>query len=166
MKLLFNFRTLLFCVLSLSLISWDRASKELAKEYLRDRPARSYFHDGLRLEYVENTGAAMSLGDGLSPHLGFWLLGIVPLVVLLGLFGYVIVHSRSIGFYRLVAFSLIFAGGMGNILDRLLFDRHVTDFMNVGVFSLRSGIFNFADVWITAGAVWMLVGARFWRRAD
>lgn len=159
MKLLLNFRILLFCALSLSLISWDRASKGLAREWLRDRPARSYFHDVFRLEYVENTGAAMSLGNGLDPRISFWVLGIVPLAVLLGLFGYVIVHADAIRPWRLAAFSLIFAGGMGNILDRLLFDRHVTDFMNVGVQSLRSGIFNFADVWITAGALCMTAGS-------
>jgi len=159
MKFLFNFRILLFCGLSLSLISWDRASKDLAREYLRHRPAHSYFHDSFRLEYVENTGAAMSLGDGLDPRVSFWVLGIGPLAVLLGLFGYVIVHARTILPSKLAAFSLIFAGGMGNILDRLLFDRHVTDFMNVGFLSLRSGIFNFADVWITTGAVWMAAGS-------
>jgi len=150
-------RTLLFCLLSLSLISWDQASKDLAKKYLRNQPARTFFHNSFRLEYVENTGAAMSMGDNLPPHINFWLLGILPLAVLLTLFGYVIVHTRTIRPPRLMALSLIFAGGMGNILDRLLFDRHVTDFMNVGLHSLRPGIFNFADVWITTGTVWILI---------
>jgi signal peptidase II len=157
MKSSFNSRILFFCLLSLSLISWDRASKDLAKEYLRNRPPRSFLHDGFRLEYVENTGAAMSMGDSLDPRLSFWLLGILPMAVLSGMFAYVIVRIRTIRPAKLMALSLIFAGGMGNILDRLLFDRHVTDFMNVGIFSLRSGIFNFADVWITAGALWMII---------
>jgi signal peptidase II len=148
-------RIFLFCLLSLSLISWDQASKSLAKEYLRNKTAHSFLHNTFRLEYVENAGAAMSMGDDLSPVAGFWLLGILPLTVLMTLFGYMIVHARTIRPSRLMALSLIFAGGMGNILDRLLFDRHVTDFMNVGISSLRSGIFNFADVWITAGVIWL-----------
>jgi signal peptidase II len=156
---------LLFCALSLSLISWDRASKDLAKAFLREKPARSYLHNSFRLEYAENTGAAMSLGDGLDPRVSFWVLGILPLVVMAGMCGYVIVHARTMRPSRLMAFSLIIAGGIGNIGDRLLFDRHVTDFMNVGLFGLRSGIFNFADVWITAGALWMAVGQSSFRRS-
>ena len=144
-------------MLSLSLISWDRVSKDFAKEHLRDQPARSYLHDIFRLEYVENTGAAMSLADDLSRQASFWLLGILPLAALVGLFVYVVANARDIRTSRLVALTLIFAGGMGNILDRLLFDRHVSDFMNVGLLAVRSGVFNFADLWITAGALWIVV---------
>lgn len=146
-----------FCLLSLSLISWDKVSKDLAKSHLRDQPARSYLDGFFRLEYVENTGAAMSMADDLSPKVSFWLLGILPLTVLLGLLAYVIQHVQEMRVSRMVAFSLIFAGGMGNILDRLLFDRHVTDFMNVGIQNIRSGIFNFADLWITTGVVCLLI---------
>jgi signal peptidase II len=157
MKSLINPRILLFCALSLSLISWDRVSKDLAKEYLRNKPARTFLHDSFRLEYAENTGAAMSLADNLSPQLSLWLLGILPLTILMGLFAYMVVHSRDIRTSRLMSLTLIFAGGIGNILDRLLFDRHVTDFMNVELPILRSGIFNFADLWITAGVAWLAV---------
>jgi signal peptidase II len=149
----------LFCVLSLSLISWDKVSKNLAKAHLRDQPMRSYMDDTFRLLYVENTGAAMSFADGLNPKASFWLLGVLPLAVLAGVLVYVIVHAREMRVARMVAFSLIFAGGMGNILDRLFFDRHVTDFMNIGVQDFRSGVFNFADLWITTGVICLL----FWR---
>jgi signal peptidase II len=150
-------RLLLIGAFFLSLVSWDRMSKGLARDHLRNQPARSFFHNTLRLEYVENTGAAMSLADGLSPRTSFWLLGMLPLVALLGLLAYMFARARDIRSSRLVALTLIVAGGMGNILDRLLFDRHVTDFINVGLPVLRMGIFNFADVWITVGAVWVIV---------
>jgi len=70
---------------------------------------------------------------------------------------YIAAHSRDIRTSILMSLTLIFAGGIGNILDRLLFDRHVTDFMNIGLPILRSGIFNFADLWITAGVAWLAV---------
>ena len=54
---------------------------------------------------------------------------------------------------KMSAFALIIAGGLGNIIDRLLFDRHVSDFMNIGIQNIRTGIFNFADVCVTAGAI-------------
>ena len=127
----------------------------MAKEYLRNKPDQTFLHDSFRLEYVENTGAAMSMGDNLSPQLSFWFLGILPLTVLIGLLAYITVRSRDIRTPRLMALALIFSGGMGNILDRFLFDRHVTDFMSVGIQSLRSAVFNFADLWITIGVVWV-----------
>jgi signal peptidase II len=152
----------LFCLLSLSLVSWDQVTKDLAKAHLRDKPAQSYLHDTFRLEYVENTGAAMSMADDLSPGASFWLLSILPLVVLLGLFTYIIRYIREIRTARMIGLCLIFAGGIGNIMDRLVFDRHVTDFMNIGVRNLRTGIFNFADLWITAGVVSLLVWRGGW----
>jgi signal peptidase II len=150
----------LFCLLSLSLISWDKVSKNLARVHLRDQGVRSYLDDTFRLQYIENTGAAMSFADNLNPRLGFWLLGVLPLVILLGLFIYVVLNVHEMRAARMVGFSLIFAGGMGNILDRLIFDRHVTDFMNIGIMNFRTGIFNFADLWITAGVVCLLLVRR------
>jgi signal peptidase II len=54
---------------------------------------------------------------------------------------------------KLFSFALIISGGMGNIIDRILFDRHVTDFMILDVQGVHTGIFNFADVCVTAGAI-------------
>jgi signal peptidase II len=156
-------KILLFCFCSLMLISWDRTSKELAKEHLKDKEPISYFHNTVRLEYVENTGAAMSLGDNLSRTASFWLLSILPLAFLLGMFVYTIKKSNELDLLTLSAIALVFAGGMGNIIDRLLFDRHVTDFMNIGFGNLRTGIFNFADICVTSGAIIFLV---FYKRTS
>ena len=93
----------------------------------------------------------MNLGDRLSKTAGFWLLGILPMIFLLIIFIYAIKRSNKLSFLQMLPFALIFAGGMGNIIDRLLFDRHVPDFMNVGFNNIRTGIFNFADVWVTIG---------------
>jgi signal peptidase II len=106
---------------------------------------------------VENTGAALSLGDDLPRNVSFWLLSVVPLMLLLGLFIYVIMHLGSFRFLKLLSFSMIIAGGLGNIIDRLLYDRHVTDFMNMGISSLRTGIFNVADIYVTAGVIGLLI---------
>ena len=163
MKLIFLKRWLkitLFCISSLSLISWDRVTKDIAKEHLKDKAAYSYFHDSFRLQYVENTGAAMSMADDLPKIASFWILGIIPLLFLIGFFVYTIQCTGKMPLLKLFAFSLIFAGGIGNIIDRLFFDRHVTDFMNLGINNIRTGIFNFADVWITAGIIYLLIFSR------
>src|SRR5450432_4039572 len=94
----------LFCFSSLSLISWDRVTKDLAKEHLRDKAEYSYFHDSFRLQYVENTGAAMSFADSLPKTASFWLLGIIPLAFLIMLLVYSIQRSRKMSFGKVFAF--------------------------------------------------------------
>lgn len=153
-------RILLFCFTSLVFVGCDRITKNLAKEHLMYREPISYFHNTVRLEYVENTGAALSLGDQLSKPLSFWLLSIIPLIFLLILFIYVIGKMRELSPLKMLSFSMIIAGGLGNIIDRIMFDRHVTDFMNVGIQNLRTGIFNFADVCVTAGVIGLLISYR------
>jgi signal peptidase II len=120
----------------------------------------SYFHNTVRLEYVENTGAALSLGDQLSKPVSFWLLSVIPLVCLLVLAGYVLAKIHTYNSLKLFSFALIIAGGLGNIIDRLLFDRHVTDFLNVGISNFRTGIFNVADMCVTAGVIGLLLSLR------
>ncbi len=150
-------KVLLFCFAAVVFIGCDRITKNLAKEHLMYREPISYFHNTVRLEYVENTGAALSLGDQLSKPVSFWLLSIVPLIFLLILFGYTVKNVKIFSPLRMLALSLIIAGGLGNIIDRLLYDRHVTDFMNVGISNLRTGIFNVADMCVTAGVIAFLV---------
>jgi signal peptidase II len=150
-------KVLLFCFTSVVFIGCDRITKDLAKEHLMYREPISYFHNTVRLEYVENTGAALSLGDQLSKPVSFWLLSIMPLIFLTVLFGYAIRNIRKLSQLKLLSLSLIIAGGAGNIIDRILYDRHVTDFMNIGIQNLRTGIFNFADVCVTAGVIGFLL---------
>ncbi|MCW3087614.1 MAG: lspA [Sediminibacterium sp.] len=146
-------KILLFCLSTLLLIGCDRVTKELAREHLKNKASVSYFHNTVRLVYAENTGAALSMGDELSRTASFWLLSIFPLLFLLGLGYYTISHSREWPFRKIFTFALIIAGGLGNIFDRLLYDRHVTDFMIISIRPVQTGIFNFADVCVTIGAI-------------
>ena len=158
-------KILLFCLLSVALIGVDRLTKNLAKEYLQNREPLSYLHDTVRLGYAENTGAFLSFGADWPPAVSFWVFGIVPLLLLAGFFVYCIKKAKEISFARLLPFALIFSGGTGNIVDRLLYNRHVTDFMNVGIDNLRTGIFNVADMCVTT-AVIILVFQSFKKDKD
>ncbi|HTI07055.1 MAG TPA: signal peptidase II [Puia sp.] len=148
------YKIILFCVLAFTFIGCDRVTKTLAKEQLMNRGVTiSYFHDVFRLEYIENTGAALGFGENLSEAASFWLLSIFPLTCLLALFVYTVRRSNEMSLSKVCCLALIFAGGVGNIIDRIFFDRHVTDFMNIGILDLRTAIFNFADVYITIGVI-------------
>lgn len=149
-------KILYFCLLSIALVGADRITKVWAKEYLQNREHLSYLGDTVRLGYAENTGAFLSFGADWPEQVSFWVFGIVPLLLLIGFFIYCIVKAKTLSFSRLLPFALIFAGGTGNIVDRLMYNRHVTDFLNVGIGSLRTGIFNVADMCVSAAVIILL----------
>jgi len=150
-------KILLFCVSALVFIGCDRVTKDLAKEHLMNKAPVSYFHNTFRLVYTENTGAAMGFADDLPKAAGFWLLSMLPLAFLVALSLYVIKYSKQMSVGKIFSFALIMGGGLGNIIDRILFDRHVSDFMNLGIGNIQTGIFNFADVCVTAGAIGLIL---------
>jgi signal peptidase II len=141
---------LLAIVLILTTIGCDRVTKHLATERLAAAERQSYMGDVFRLEYAENTGAFLSLGSTLPDRLRT---GLLTYGVALGLIvvAIVAVKKRWSG-VPLAGAALIWAGGASNLVDRA-FRGSVVDFMNLGVGSLRTGIFNVADIAILAGAV-------------
>jgi len=147
----------LFCALSVLFIGCDQVTKQIVKEKLVEGVSTSYLHDTVRLIYVQNTGAMLNLGDSLPPRLSFWLLSILPLILLFALFIYSLRNAGTMKPFQLLCFCLIFAGGIGNIIDRIAFDRHVTDFLNVGLGNVRTGIFNVADLCVTTGVIALLL---------
>ncbi len=149
-----------FCFLSILFIGCDRVTKELAKTHLKGKESISYFNDSFRLQYAENTGAALGLGDDLPRAANFLLLSMLPLLLLIALIFYVFRNAENIRIGKLMSFCLIVAGGIGNIIDRIVYDRHVADFMNAGINDFRTGIFNFADVCVSAGAIGLILFSR------
>src|SRR5882757_756924 len=100
-------KVLLFCVSCTLFIGCDRVTKVMAKDHLMYSEPISYFHDTFRLEYIENTGAALSMGDSLPKAASFWLLSIFPLAILMGVFAFVMTRLSSMSRFMLFSFSLI-----------------------------------------------------------
>jgi signal peptidase II len=130
-------------------IGCDRVTKHIAATTLADTPGRSFLADTLRLEYAENTGAFLSLGADWPRPIRTAVFG-VSNAVLLVVVAVVAVRGRWPRM-ALLGMALFVAGGASNLLDRVAYGM-VIDFMNVGVGSLRTGIFNVADVAIMLGA--------------
>lgn len=143
-------RDLLIILLLVGCVGCDQLTKDVAQKYLAFEPPRSWFHDTVRLEYAENTGAFLSLGSGFSEGLRVILFQVFPALWLVGLALFLFVANQMPPLSA-TAWSLVLSGGIGNLLDRLLHDGRVIDFMNVGIGSLRTGIFNVADLCITIG---------------
>lgn len=147
---MFRSRRLLLAVLLVACIGCDQVSKSIAEKAMAGRPAISLLHDTVRLQHVKNQGAFLGLGAQLPDGARFWLLTILTGAVVVGLLG--LLWTRRLPRGRFLGLTLIAAGGVGNLIDRVLQDGLVTDFLNVGIGPVRTGIFNVADVAIMAGA--------------
>jgi signal peptidase II len=141
--------TLLCCV------GCDQMSKSAARFLLASGDAQSYLGDSLRLQLVENPGSFLSLGASLPEHFRFALFTAAVAALLIGLVA-ASLFARRLQPWRVVALALVAGGGISNLIDRLLYNGRVTDFLNVGIGGLRTGIFNVADMAIMAGALLLL----------
>ena len=132
-------------------VACDQVTKIGARKYLEGEGTTSYLGDTFRLTYIENHGAFLGLGSSLPE---FWRTMIFVVFVTAMLIGVVVwtIRTPKVSTLALVSLSLVVGGGVGNLIDRVLFDGGVTDFLNIGIGSLRTGIFNVADVWIMLGA--------------
>lgn len=155
-------RLFLLAVIFTLCVGCDQVSKSYASTHLKHAPAKSYLADTLRIQYAENRGAFLSLAGDLPRHVRLWLLTYCNGLVLVGV-GVYLVSSRNLDRLTFVALALILAGGIGNLIDRVMLDGIVVDFLNLGFadqelfgIPLRTGIFNVADMAITAGFCMLL----------
>ena len=102
----------------------------------------------IRIIHVYNTGAAFSLGSGMSPSLRGIVLGILPVIVILIILR-VYFKSRDLSLLQRWCIAGIVGGGVGNLIDRFLRPEGVVDFIDVKVFGFlgfeRWPTFNVAD---------------------
>lgn len=151
----------LLAFLLLSCVGCDQVSKVAANQWLLGEPVRSYLGDTFRLLYTENTGAFLGMGSAWPGIVRWGLFTLFSGAAVLVALVWVLRHVHQTGSFRpygqTVGAALLAAGGIGNLIDRVLRDGAVIDFMNVGLGSLRTGIFNVADVQIMAGVgLWLL----------
>ena len=153
-------RLLLLLVAGGAIVGVDRWTKILASANLPGTGVHDYLGGCLLIAYAENTGAFLSLGAEMSPALRFVAFVVVVGLVLLGVLA-VYLGRRHLDRFTAVALALILAGGGSNLYDRIAYDGVVVDFLNVGLGPVRTGMFNVADMAITAGVILIaLLGIR------
>lgn len=105
----------------------------------------------LHFEYAENPGAFLSLGAKIEPQLRTNFFIIFSSILLACLLIYILYDIAKKPSLVTLAFTLYFAGGLGNLIDRFMHDGHVIDFMIMRVGGLHTGIFNVADMLLILG---------------
>jgi signal peptidase II len=141
-------RRVALLVLVATTVGCDRVSKHFASRELAGEPRQSFLADTVRLEYTENTGAFLSFGDSWHPVARIGVFTIGTGLILCGMV--VAAFKFRLSGPALVGLALYFAGGASNLVDRVMHGS-VIDFLNVGVGTLRTGIFNVADMAILLG---------------
>ena len=130
----------------------DQISKVYAQQNLSSALPISLLFDTIRIQYMENHGATLGLGANLPENVRFVIFVVLIGLVLFAAFGYLMLSS-DLNRGQIVGLALVISGGLGNLLDRLLNHGAAIDFLNLGIGSLRTGVFNLADVVVYAGMV-------------
>jgi signal peptidase II len=148
-------KKLTLLAIMLLLLAADQWTKHLARTHLHYGMHR-YAGGVLTLLYAENSGAFLSLGANLPE--------IVRRAVLDGLVGiglcvaaWVLFTGRMQTRWDEIALALIVAGGIGNLVDRMRNHGRVTDFIYLAAGPVHTGVFNVADMAITAGVIWLML---------
>ncbi len=132
---------ILYLAIIIALVGLDQYTKYLATTYL-EPVGTMPFIPGLELTYVVNDGVAFSLFSGSS-----LFVIIIPSITLVILLVLLFLNKLGGGMFD-ICFVIIIAGGIGNIIDRLLYG-HVVDFFNFTFIDFA--VFNVADTFITVG---------------
>ncbi|UXR44451.1 signal peptidase II [Staphylococcus simulans] len=104
----------------------------------------------LNITSHRNTGAAWGI---LSGKMGFFFL---VTIIVLGLLTYFYVKEARGHFWMQMAISLLFAGALGNFIDRMK-NGEVVDFIDTYIFGYDFPIFNVADSSLTVGVILILI---------
>lgn len=135
------------------LVSLDQIIKLLVIKYLEPIGSLPLIDGFIQLNYAENTGAAFGSFSGYT-----WILSVFTLAVIVVGLVYLLKGKVKFG-VEYVCITLILAGGLGNLIDRIS-RGFVVDYIEP--LFIDFAIFNFADILVTCSAVvliiWMLYG--------
>ena len=133
----------------------DQVSKIMVKKYLVNPVV--IIDDWFGFYYTENTGAAWSVLADKT-----WLLALISFVAC-AIIAFFYFRYDKLSRWVKCGLVLVFTGALGNGIDRL-FRGYVIDFIQLNFFKLFGGIFpifNIADIFVTIGAIVLIIGLIF-----
>ncbi len=139
---------MIYVILSVLLVIADQIIKFLTVKYLAPSGNVVFIKNILSFTYVENRGAAFGILQD-----GRWFFIIVTVIALSGLTYYIRKHTDKGKLFNL-SVSLIYAGAIGNFIDRL-FKGYVVDMIHATFIDFP--VFNFADCLIVVGVILLYV---------
>lgn len=148
-------KKLVIILLVLLNIGCDQISKNIVRKNIGVTAYIEVIDDHFILTNVENTGAMLGFGEHLSPFLKIIILQAIPVIVLLIVL-FRILRKSDMDKWFIFALASVIGGGVGNLIDRIALGS-VTDFFQIKLGFLKTGIFNMADVSITMGVLLLVL---------
>ena len=141
---------ILDAVIFVILLFIDQVTKHLVITRLKGNPAIVLWKDVLELNYLENRGSAF----GMLQNQKFFILfvGVIFMAVIL-FFLFKLPNERKFCMTHILL-TMVVAGGIGNMIDRIRFD-FVVDFISFVLINFP--IFNGADCFIVIGTFGLLI---------
>lgn len=137
-------------IMIILIVAFDQITKYLAEHFLNNSGGQGkvIIKSFLQLRYVQNTGMAFSMFSGAR-----WAFVALTLIVCVGALWYLFSNRcKSLWLYWSV--GVVVAGGIGNLIDRVIYG-YVVDFIEP--LFVNFAVFNIADCAVTCGAV-VLIG--------
>ena len=151
-----NKKQIVLCIIIAAInILADRLTKVVAIIWLKGKEPIKLIRETIIIVYTENTGAFLSLGSNWPLFRKNTVLLYIPLLICISIFIYCLI--KPINKVKTILLITIVSGGIGNLIDRLLNNFAVIDFMNFGIGKIRTGILNVADLSITVGVIFIVV---------
>lgn len=140
----------MFYILIILIVIGDQLTKWQIQEFMVLNQSIPVWEGIFSITYIHNTGAAFSMLAGKTQLLALFQILIIGIVL-----GYVVWKGKGAHPLLKLSLAMIVAGGIGNLIDRLL-RGYVVDFLDFHFWP----IFNVADIGVTAGCI-LLAGYVF-----
>jgi signal peptidase II len=132
-----------YIMLFIVLLIGDQASKYWARTVLYQQSSIQVIPHILRFTYVENRGAAFGMLQGQK------IFFVIMTFLLIGLFFVYLKKTNTNKCMKWTA-SIIIAGAIGNLIDRVLLG-YVVDFIDFHI--IWRYVFNVADIYVVGGTL-------------
>lgn len=130
-------------------LAFDQMVKLQCESYATGTTICSNFLALFDLRLVHNFGAAWSMFEG-----SVALLVAVAVLICTLLFAFALHESKGATLFEMASIALVFAGGLGNMIDRIVYG-YVVDMLDLRLFDFPT--FNIADIGVTCGIVLLFI---------
>lgn len=137
-------------IITLILVAIDQLTKFIINFKISSVDEIIIVDNFFSLKKMFNYGASWSLFNGFV--VVFIIIALIALVVL-----YKYQKRFKEGIYKTMTFSLLFAGIIGNLLDRCI-HGYVIDYLKFVIFNYNFPIFNVADICVVSGVILLIIG--------
>lgn len=137
-------------IVAIAILIIDQVTKRIIATTMNIGDSYEVIPNFLNITSHRNNGAAWGI---LSGKMGFFYIITIVILIVLVLF---YIKEAKYNLFMQVAISLLFAGALGNFIDRLV-NGEVVDFVDTYIFGYDFPIFNVADSSLTIGVLFIII---------